>query len=95
MAITWPPFEPALTPTVRTFAQLVSPEEYRRFLERGLVLAERRTQNSFHCKTPDCRGWCIYEDSVNDFRCPICQALNCLLCKVIKRYTECTHSAPR
>lgn len=62
--------------------QLVSPEEYRRFLERSLVLAERRTQNSFHCKTTDCRGWCIYEDSVNEFRCPICQALNCLLCKV-------------
>lgn len=60
----------------------MSPEEYRRFLERGLALAERRTRNSFHCQSSDCRGWCIYEDSVNEFRCPICQALNCLLCKV-------------
>ena len=65
--------------------QLVTPDEYRRFLERGLALAERRTQNSFHCRSPDCRGWCIYEDSLNEFRCPICQALNCLLCKVTHR----------
>uniref|UniRef100_A0A493TFE2 RanBP-type and C3HC4-type zinc finger-containing protein 1 n=1 Tax=Anas platyrhynchos platyrhynchos TaxID=8840 RepID=A0A493TFE2_ANAPP len=66
----------------REIRALVSPEEYRRFLERGLALAERRTRNSFHCQSSDCRGWCIYEDSVNEFRCPICQALNCLLCKV-------------
>lgn len=63
-------------------AQLVSPEEYRRFLERSLVLAERRSPNSFHCRSSDCPGWCIYEDSVNEFRCPVCGALNCLLCKV-------------
>ncbi|XP_031465325.1 sharpin isoform X2 [Phasianus colchicus] len=73
----------------REIRALVSPEEYRRFLERSLVLAERRTQNSFHCKTPDCRGWCIYEDSVNEFRCPICQALNCLLCKAIHESRNC------
>ncbi|XP_062426750.1 sharpin isoform X1 [Rhea pennata] len=73
----------------REIRALVSPEEYRRFLERSLVLAERRTQNSFHCKTTDCRGWCIYEDSVNEFRCPICQALNCLLCKAIHEGKNC------
>ncbi|XP_071594746.1 sharpin [Heliangelus exortis] len=73
----------------REIRALVSPEEYRRFLERSLVLAERRSHNSFHCKTTDCRGWCIYEDSVNEFRCPICQALNCLLCKAIHEGRNC------
>ncbi|XP_074023810.1 ranBP-type and C3HC4-type zinc finger-containing protein 1-like [Numenius arquata] len=73
----------------REIRALVSPEEYRRFLERGLVVAERRSPNSFHCKTPDCRGWCIYEDSLNEFRCPICQALNCLLCKAIHEGKNC------
>ncbi|NXS63622.1 HOIL1 protein, partial [Brachypteracias leptosomus] len=73
----------------REIRALVSPEEYRRFLERGLALAERRSQNSFHCRTADCRGWCIYEDSVNQFRCPICQALNCLLCKAIHEGKNC------
>ncbi|XP_074745762.1 sharpin [Strix uralensis] len=73
----------------REIRALVTPEEYRRFLERSLVLAERRSHNSFHCKTTDCRGWCIYEDSVNEFRCPICQALNCLLCKAIHEGKNC------
>uniref|UniRef100_U3IKS6 RING-type domain-containing protein n=1 Tax=Anas platyrhynchos platyrhynchos TaxID=8840 RepID=U3IKS6_ANAPP len=73
----------------REIRALVSPEEYRRFLERGLALAERRTRNSFHCQSSDCRGWCIYEDSVNEFRCPICQALNCLLCKAIHEGKNC------
>uniref|UniRef100_A0A674I278 RanBP-type and C3HC4-type zinc finger-containing protein 1 n=1 Tax=Terrapene triunguis TaxID=2587831 RepID=A0A674I278_9SAUR len=73
----------------REVRALVSAEEYKRFLERGLVAAERRTQNSYHCKTPDCKGWCIYEDTVNEFRCPICQGLNCLLCKVIHEGKDC------
>ncbi|XP_064010567.1 sharpin [Pogoniulus pusillus] len=73
----------------REIRALVSPAEYRRFLERGLALAERRSPNSFHCRSPDCRGWCIYEDSVNEFRCPICRALNCLLCKAIHEGRNC------
>lgn len=64
------------------FLQLVLQEEYERFLERRLAVAESRAQNSYHCQTADCLGWCIYEDDVNDFRCPICWALNCLVCKV-------------
>lgn len=59
------------------------------------MLAERRSQNSFHCKTTDCRGWCIYEDSVNEFRCPICRALNCLLCKVTPPQCYATHPRRR
>lgn len=62
--------------------QLVSRDKYEHFLERRLAVAESRTQNSYHCQTADCLGWCIYEDDVNEFRCPICWALNCLVCKV-------------
>lgn len=62
--------------------QLVSPEEYQRFLGRGLAVAEQRVPNSYHCRTADCPGWCVYEDAVNEFRCPLCAKLNCLLCKV-------------
>lgn len=57
-------------------------DEYERFLERRLAVAESRAQNSYHCRTADCLGWCVYEDDVNEFRCPICWALNCLVCKV-------------
>nr|XP_034980363.1 sharpin [Zootoca vivipara] len=65
----------------REIRALVSWDEYERFLERRLAVAESRAQNSYHCQTADCLGWCIYEDDVNEFRCPICRALNCLVCK--------------
>ncbi|KAH0617313.1 hypothetical protein JD844_015350 [Phrynosoma platyrhinos] len=66
----------------REIKALVSRDEYDRFLKRRLAVAESRAQNSYHCQTADCLGWCIYEDDVNEFRCPICWALNCLVCKV-------------
>ncbi|XP_063780814.1 ranBP-type and C3HC4-type zinc finger-containing protein 1-like [Pseudophryne corroboree] len=73
----------------REIRALVSQEEYTRFLERGLVVAESRSQNSYHCRTADCKGWCIYEDSVNEFICPICTAENCLICKAIHDGMNC------
>ncbi|XP_077349619.1 ranBP-type and C3HC4-type zinc finger-containing protein 1 [Lithobates pipiens] len=73
----------------REIRALVSSEEYSRFLERGLIVAESRSQNSYHCRTADCKGWCIYEDSVNEFFCPICGAENCLICKAIHTGMNC------
>ncbi|XP_048338527.1 sharpin isoform X1 [Sphaerodactylus townsendi] len=73
----------------REIRALVSQGEYERFLERRLAVAESRAQNSYHCQTADCLGWCIYEDDVNDFRCPICWALNCLVCKAIHEGMNC------
>lgn len=62
--------------------QLLSPEDYQRFLDLGVSIAENRSTLSYHCKTPDCRGWCFFEDDVNEFTCPVCSHVNCLLCKV-------------
>lgn len=62
--------------------QLVSVEEYDRWLQRGLSVAESRCEGSYHCATPDCLGWCVYEDTVNVFHCPVCRKHNCLICKV-------------
>ncbi|KAM6454646.1 sharpin isoform 3-T3 [Liasis olivaceus] len=73
----------------REIRALVAWEEYERFLERRLAVAESRAQNSYHCQTADCPGWCIYEDDVNEFRCPICWALNCLVCKAIHEGMNC------
>ncbi|NWW69567.1 HOIL1 protein, partial [Climacteris rufus] len=77
------PGGPKTPPQCPQTPQLLSPEEHARFLERGLALAERRSRNSFHCRGRDCPGWCFYEDTVNEFPCPVCGALNCLLCKAI------------
>ncbi|XP_072364048.1 ranBP-type and C3HC4-type zinc finger-containing protein 1 [Scyliorhinus torazame] len=73
----------------REVRALVSLEDYDKFLDRGMSVAESSSENSYHCKTADCRGWCIYEDTVNEFRCPICSKLNCLLCKEIHQGMNC------
>lgn len=69
--------------------QLVSAEEYERWLQRGLSVAESRCEGSYHCATPDCLGWCVYEDTVNVFHCPVCRKHNCLICKSIHEGMNC------
>ncbi|XP_074203182.1 ranBP-type and C3HC4-type zinc finger-containing protein 1 isoform X5 [Camelus bactrianus] len=65
----------------REIRALLSPEDYQRFLDLGVSIAENRSAFSYHCKTPDCKGWCFFEDDVNEFICPVCFHVNCLLCK--------------
>ncbi|NP_001408183.1 ranBP-type and C3HC4-type zinc finger-containing protein 1 isoform j [Mus musculus] len=74
---------------LRQYQQLLSPEDYQRFLDLGVSIAENRSTLSYHCKTPDCRGWCFFEDDVNEFTCPVCTRVNCLLCKAIHEHMNC------
>ncbi|XP_065422356.1 ranBP-type and C3HC4-type zinc finger-containing protein 1 isoform X2 [Chrysemys picta bellii] len=73
----------------REIKALLSAAEYQHFLDLGVSIAENRSRSSYHCKTPDCRGWCIFEDDVNEFACPVCQKVNCLLCKAIHETMNC------
>ncbi|GAB1602048.1 -type and C3HC4-type zinc finger-containing 1 isoform X1 [Argonauta hians] len=73
----------------RVIKSLVSDEVFRRYLHLGIQQAESTINNSYHCKTPNCRGWCIYEDDVNFFHCPVCQHINCLTCKAIHEGKNC------
>ncbi|XP_074477399.1 ranBP-type and C3HC4-type zinc finger-containing protein 1 isoform X1 [Sebastes fasciatus] len=73
----------------REIRALVPPEEYERWLQRGLSVAESRCEGSYHCATPDCPGWCVYEDTVNVFHCPVCRKHNCLICKSIHEGMNC------
>ncbi|GFS81130.1 ranBP-type and C3HC4-type zinc finger-containing protein 1 [Nephila pilipes] len=68
---------------------LVSPEVYDRHLQRSMALAESQARDSFHCKTPDCPGWCLFEDNVNTFLCPVCKRTNCLTCAAIHEGRNC------
>ncbi|CAL8103410.1 unnamed protein product [Orchesella dallaii] len=64
--------------------QLVSREEYERHFDNlALKEAEESLSNVFHCLTPDCKGFCIADPSARRFHCPVCNAANCLKCKVI------------
>ncbi|KAF5890606.1 ranBP-type and C3HC4-type zinc finger-containing protein 1-like, partial [Clarias magur] len=73
----------------REIRALLSGEEYERWLQRGLSVAESRCEGSYHCATTDCPGWCVYEDTVNTFYCPVCKKHNCLLCKAIHEGMNC------
>ncbi|XP_057201187.1 ranBP-type and C3HC4-type zinc finger-containing protein 1 [Triplophysa rosa] len=73
----------------REIRALVSVEDYERWLQRGLSVAESRCEGSYHCATADCPGWCVYEDTVNTFHCPVCKKHNCLLCKAIHEGMNC------
>ncbi|XP_055473966.1 ranBP-type and C3HC4-type zinc finger-containing protein 1 isoform X3 [Psammomys obesus] len=73
----------------REIRALLSPEDYQRFLDLSVSIAENRSTLSYHCKTPDCRGWCFFEDDVNEFTCPVCSRVNCLLCKAIHEGMNC------
>ena len=73
----------------REIRALLSPEEYQRFLDLGISIAENRSAFSYHCKTPDCKGWCFFEDDVNEFPCTVCFHVNCLLCKAVHEQMNC------
>nr|XP_055122413.1 ranBP-type and C3HC4-type zinc finger-containing protein 1 isoform X1 [Symphalangus syndactylus] len=73
----------------REIKALLTPEDYQRFLDLGISIAENRSAFSYHCKTPDCKGWCFFEDDVNEFTCPVCFHVNCLLCKAIHEQMNC------
>ncbi|KYN06340.1 RanBP-type and C3HC4-type zinc finger-containing protein 1 [Cyphomyrmex costatus] len=68
----------------REIKALVEPEIYQQHLAKSIAQAENNAGNkAFHCKTPDCPGWCIYDDDVNNFLCPVCEANNCLTCQLV------------
>ncbi|KAG7188742.1 hypothetical protein KM043_008362 [Ampulex compressa] len=74
----------------REIKALVEPEIYQQHLDKSIAQAENNAgNNAFHCKTPDCPGWCIYDDDVNNFLCPVCGANNCLTCQVIHAGKNC------
>lgn len=62
---------------------------FEQHLARSVSQAENKIQNTFHCKTPDCKGWCILEDNVNEFHCPVCTFTNCLTCQAIHIGINC------
>ncbi|XP_047116877.1 uncharacterized protein LOC124797853 isoform X1 [Schistocerca piceifrons] len=73
----------------REIKALVPADMYEQHLAKSVAQAENKIGNAFHCKTPDCKGWCIFEDNVNEFRCPVCSVTNCLTCQAIHDGINC------
>lgn len=68
----------------REIKALVHKTMYEQHLAKSVNFAENKIKNAFHCKSPDCKGWCIFEENVNHFKCPVCKKTNCLTCQVKK-----------
>jgi len=69
--------------------QLVSDEVYEKHLQLSTRQAESQDSHSYHCATPDCAGWCSYDDDVNTFFCYMCHRLNCLTCRAVHDGINC------
>ncbi|CAL8103365.1 unnamed protein product [Orchesella dallaii] len=68
----------------REIRQLVSKQEYERHFDSlALKEAEESLADVFHCLTPDCKGFCSADPTARLFRCPLCNAANCVACRVI------------
>lgn len=73
----------------REIKALSTPEMYEKYQMRSMSEVESGNPNTFHCKTPDCKGWCFYDDDANEFYCPVCRYINCLLCRAIHEPMGC------
>ena len=73
----------------REIRALVSEEDYAKYQLKSLKISEASMQNTVHCKTPDCFGFCICEDDLNFFECQVCNKVNCLRCNVIHMGQTC------
>ncbi|XP_050718529.1 uncharacterized protein LOC126999735 [Eriocheir sinensis] len=73
----------------REIKALVTEKEYEQHLNKSVKQAEGAMQNVFHCLTPDCPGFCQFEDNVNEFHCDVCGKVNCLTCQAQHEGTTC------
>ncbi|XP_060810364.1 uncharacterized protein LOC106129020 [Amyelois transitella] len=73
----------------REIRALITPEEYERWLAKGLAFAESGTRNAFHCRTRDCTGWALCDAGVRKFPCPVCKHINCVPCQAIHEGDTC------
>jgi RanBP-type and C3HC4-type zinc finger-containing protein 1 len=84
--------------------QLVSDGVFERHLQLSSREAESQAgEGSYHCVTPDCRGWCLYDpqppEPINgkiviprrwyEFWCPVCSKPNCMQCRAIHPGEDC------
>uniref|UniRef100_A0AAG5D9W2 RING-type domain-containing protein n=1 Tax=Anopheles atroparvus TaxID=41427 RepID=A0AAG5D9W2_ANOAO len=73
----------------REMKALVRKEVYDKMETRAMDRASNIIPNSFHCQTPDCCGWWVYEEKVHLYKCPVCAKVNCTDCKAIHEGLEC------
>lgn len=63
---------------------LLNGREYQNRVQLSMRQAEANEPKAFHCKTPNCVGWCVNDDDgrANEFECDVCAVVNCTRCDV-------------
>lgn len=73
----------------REIRALISKDDFAKYELKSLRISEASMVNTVHCKTPDCIGFCVSEDNLNFFDCPVCEKVNCLRCNAIHMGKTC------
>ena len=63
-------------------SQILSETEYKAHEKKSLQQARTAAEDTFHCQTPGCEGWCFVNHDDNVYKCELCGKENCLKCKV-------------
>lgn len=69
----------------REIKQIVSQEVFDKFLQKSISITMQGVKEASNCQSADCSGW-FYVEGGTYFKCPLCQKINCCLCKVRKCY---------
>lgn len=75
----------------REIRNLLKAEDFEKYEQRCLEVAEGTFASSVHCLTPNCKGWVVLDanQNVRSFLCEVCSSENCLSCKAIHPNQSC------
>lgn len=68
---------------------LVSAEVFEKHLKKSLKIAENMNERNFHCRGLNCENFVELDETVNSFKCNVCNQVNCVPCKVIHSGKSC------
>ena len=57
--------------------QILSEAEYKAHEKKSLQQARTAAEDTFHCQTPGCEGWCFINHDDNVYKCELCGKENC------------------
>jgi RanBP-type and C3HC4-type zinc finger-containing protein 1 len=73
----------------REIRGLVPSDVLDKHLEKSLKFYENQSEDAYHCKTPDCRGFIEKDADLRGFTCQVCSKVNCIGCKAIHENQNC------
>lgn len=66
----------------REIRGILSEERFEAYIQRTHKLNLNKVPNAFACRTLNCRGYWMIESNDVNFKCSLCEIVNCLNCKV-------------